>query len=191
MTHSKLTLSLAALVLGSALAACSSPPPPAPPPQAPPPPPPVVAPPPPPQPDLALMGAQLDIKTDIEFDVGKSDIKDSPLSRQTLGAVLEIMKKAPITKLRIEGHTDSDGNAADNQKLSEARARSVGAWLSAHGVEPGRFDYAGCAARDPIVPNDSAEHKQRNRRTEFDVDSIAGKRVDGFTEPCAPNKFRK
>ena len=183
-----------ALVVGATLAACAPPPPPAPPPQPPAPPPAVVVqppPPPPPAPGLDLVGAQLNIKTDIEFDVAKYDIRDSPTSRMTLGAVLEIMKRAPITKLRIEGHTDSDGNAADNQKLSENRARAVGAWLAAHGVDPNRFAYAGCAARDPLVPNDSTEHKQRNRRTEFDIEMIAGKRVDGYTEPCAPNTFRK
>src|ERR1700722_11701287 len=113
---------LAALALGATLVAaagCAPPPPPPPPPQ------PVAAPPPPPPapepPKLAMVGAQLDIPGDIEFDVAQATIKDTPASRATLETVLKIMKENEIvTKVRVEGHTDSDGNAADNQKLSEA-----------------------------------------------------------------------
>jgi hypothetical protein len=46
------------------------------------------------------------------------------------------------------------------------------------------------AARDPLVPNDSAEHKQKNRRTEFDIEELGGKRPDGYTAACAPNSAR-
>ena len=63
-------------------------------------------------------------------------------------------------------------------------------WLVDHGVAAGRFAAAGCAARDPLVPNDTAEHKQKNRRTEFDVEQIGGKRPNSYTNPCEPNKDR-
>jgi OOP family OmpA-OmpF porin len=183
---------LAALALGATLSAvgCSSPPPP------PPPPPPQPAPPPPPpvavvvptKTDLDLLGAQLNIKTDIEFDVAKWTIRDNATSQTTLNTVLTIMKSAPqITRIRIEGHTDSDGNAADNQTLSQNRANAVRDWLVGHGIDPSRFATAGCAARDPLFPNDSPAHKQRNRRTEFDIELLNGARPPGYTEPCAHN----
>lgn len=186
---------LAALVLGAALVGCAPPPPPPPPPQpAPPPPPPpaVVVPVAVAKVDVDMMGAQLNIKTDIEFDTAKATIRDNPSSQTTLNAVLEILKKARrITKIRVEGHTDSDGNPADNEKLSLARAQAVVSWLAAHGIDPNRLSQAGCAARDPLAPNDTPANKQRNRRTEFDVEAIDGQHPDGYTEPCAPNKFAR
>jgi len=193
---------LAALAMGaSALSAgchsepavaCAPPPPPPPPPPAPPPPPPAPPAPPPPPPAPPMVGAQLDIKGEIEFDVGKATIKDTPNSQHVLNAALDAMKMAPqITRLRVEGHTDSDGSAALNLTLSENRAASVIAWLTSHGVEAKRLKGVGCGPKDPIAPNTTPEGKQRNRRTEFDVEEIDGKKPDGYTEACAANPHMK
>ena len=139
-----------------------------------------------------MIGAQLDITGEIEFQLGKSDIQDSAASQSVLNQVLGILQTTPsLTKLRIEGHTDNTGNAADNQKLSEARAGSVEAWLTAKGVAAARLSPTGCAARDPLVKNDTPEHRAQNRRTEFDVEEMDGKHPDGYTTPCAPNTARK
>jgi len=141
---------------------------------------------------LPLTGSQIDVLGDIEFDVDKATIRQTP---QTIG-ILNTMANAgrvykQITRLRIEGHTDSDGNEANNQRLSEARARSVMAWLVEHGVEPNRLTAVGCGSRDPIYPNDTAEHKQRNRRTEFDIEEVESQPYEMATAPCAPNPARK
>jgi outer membrane protein OmpA-like peptidoglycan-associated protein len=145
------------------------------------------APPPPP-----MVGAQLDIKGEIEFDVGKATIKDTPGSQQVLNAALQALQNAPqITKLRIEGHTDSDGSAALNLSLSEERAKSVIAWLTSKGVDAKRLVGKGCGSKDPIAPNTTPDNKQKNRRTEFDVEEIDGKKPDGFTEACVANPHVK
>ncbi|MGD0524675.1 MAG: TRL domain-containing protein [Polyangiaceae bacterium] len=162
-------------------------PPPPPPPAAPPPPPPPPAAEPPPPPPPPMKGAQLDIPGEIEFDVGAATIKDTPNSRAVLEAVLKAMSHPSITKIRVEGHTDSDGNPQSNLGLSEKRAASVIAWLVGKGIDPKRLHGVGCGARDPLVPNTSAENKQRNRRTEFDVEDVRGKKPEGFTEACQPN----
>ena len=96
-----------------------------------------------------------------------------------------------ITLLRVEGHTDSDGDPAANQVLSEHRAQAVVDYLVSHGVDRGRLRPVGCASRDPLFPNDTAEHKALNRRTEFDIEMINGARPEGYTEPCAPNPEQK
>lgn len=160
-------------------AATPPPPPPAPPPPAP-------APPPPP-----MKGAQLDITGEIEFDVGQGTIKDSSASQSVLNAALTALQGSPsITKLRVEGHTDSDGSAATNIALGEKRANAVAAWLTAKGIDGKRLRAVGCGSKDPIAPNTTAEGKARNRRTEFDVEEIDGKKPNGYTEPCAPNPSR-
>jgi outer membrane protein OmpA-like peptidoglycan-associated protein len=140
---------------------------------------------------LNLQGAQLAGIPDIEFDTGKAEIKPSPKNETTLKLLLlGGQTNKNITLLRVEGHTDSDGDPGANQTLSERRAQAVVGWLVAHGIDAGRLRAVGCAARDPLVPNDSAEHKARNRRTEFDIETIDGQRPDGYTDACAPNPSR-
>ena len=84
--------------------------------------------------------------------------------------------------------TDSDGDPAANLVLSEQRAMAVVDFLVSHGVDRARLRPVGCAARDPLFNNDTAEHKARNRRTEFDIETINGQRPEGYTEACAPNR---
>jgi outer membrane protein OmpA-like peptidoglycan-associated protein len=139
-----------------------------------------------------MVGAQLDIKGEVEFDVGKATIKDTAASQQVLSAALQALQNAPqITKLRVEGHTDSDGSGALNLTLSEQRAASVIAWLTGKGVDAKRLRGVGCGSKDPIAPNTTAENKQKNRRTEFDVEEIDGKKPTGYTDACAPNPSMK
>jgi OmpA-OmpF porin, OOP family len=141
---------------------------------------------------LQLEGAQLSGIPDIEFDTAQATIKATPSNEATLRLlVLGGQTNPNITLLRVEGHTDSDGDPANNQVLSERRAQAVVAYLVAHGIDGARLRPVGCAARDPLFPNDSPEHKARNRRTEFDIETIQGGRPEGYTEPCAPNSFRK
>jgi outer membrane protein OmpA-like peptidoglycan-associated protein len=105
--------------------------------------------------------------------------------------VLKILQDNPsITRVRIEGHTDGDGSEAHNQYLSDHRAIAVVEWLVTKGVARNRLVAVGCAASDPIVPNTSAANKQRNRRTEFDIEELDGKRPSAYTQSCAPNPKR-
>jgi outer membrane protein OmpA-like peptidoglycan-associated protein len=140
---------------------------------------------------VVLVGAQLDIRGDIEFDTGAATIRDSVASQAVLSSILVILQNNPIiTKVRVEGHTDSDGTDASNLVLSQLRAAAVVKWLVERGVSLGRLDAVGCGASDPLVPNVSPENKQRNRRTEFDLEELGGQRPDGYTNPCAPNPAR-
>jgi OmpA-OmpF porin, OOP family len=135
-----------------------------------------------------MKGAQLDIPGEIEFDVGAATIKDTPGSHAVLDAVVNVLSTTPsITGVRVEGHTDSDGNPQNNLALSEKRAGSVIAFLVGKGIDAKRLHGVGCGAKDPLVPNTSAENKQKNRRTEFDVEGVDGKKPDGYTQACAPN----
>lgn len=140
---------------------------------------------------VILVGAQIDIRGDIEFDTGAATIRDSVASQAVLSAVLVILQNNPsIARVRVEGHTDSDGTDASNVVLSQLRAAAVVKWLVDHGVALGRLDAVGCGASDPLVPNTSPENKQRNRRTEFDIEELGGRRPDGYTNACAPNPMR-
>jgi outer membrane protein OmpA-like peptidoglycan-associated protein len=151
---------------------------------------------PPPEPELVAAktnGAELDVPGSIEFEPNKAQLHHAYReTRGTLDAVLQILKDNPsITRLRIEGHTDNEGSEFHNQYLSDHRAMAVLEWLVNKGVERNRLVAVGCASSDPIVPNTSRANKQRNRRTEFDIEEIDGKQPGSFTRPCAPNPSRK
>jgi OOP family OmpA-OmpF porin len=180
---------LAVLALGASLtaASCAKPPPPAPPP------PPAA---PPPETKLVLVGvtmtgAQINMIGEIEFDTAAATIRDTPGSQKALNGVHKVLIDNPIvTKLRVEGHTDSDGSEANNQALSEKRALAVVKWLVDKGIDAKRLHGVGCAARDPLMPNTTAENKQKNRRTELDIEEIQDKPADALTAACAANPAR-
>ena len=115
---------------------------------------------------------------ELEFEVSKAIIKDTAQSREILEALATIMKDNPkITKLRIEGHTDSSGRAPKNLKLSQARADAVAKWLVAHEIDATRIAAIGLGQTKPLVDNDTLEHRATNRRTEFHMQEVDGKAV--------------
>lgn len=70
-------------------------------------------------------------------------------------------------RVRIEGHTDNVGDAAANQRLSEARAAAVRAALASRGVNLERLDAAGFGDTRPLADNGSDAGRAANRRIEF------------------------
>ncbi len=102
----------------------------------------------------------------ILFATGSDRIR--PESTPTLEEIAAMLTAHPDLRLAIEGHTDSDGEDAFNQDLSERRAAAVKAWLVAErGVAADRLDTAGFGESKPAAPNDTAEGKQQNRRVEL------------------------
>lgn len=145
---------------------------------APPPPAPEPTPEPPPAPMVPVVGEQLTLPDQIEFETDEARIKQTPKTLASLEQLAELMKKNPqITKLRIEGHTDNRGKAKRNEKLSKARAEAVMTWLSQHEIASSRMTTQGFGARRPLVANDTEAHRQQNRRTEYYVDEVDGKKV--------------
>jgi outer membrane protein OmpA-like peptidoglycan-associated protein len=100
----------------------------------------------------------------IEFDTSSATIRAR--SKALLDSLADAVKSCP-GKVQVEGHTDSVGQAASNQSLSEARAKSVVAALVARGVAADRLGAAGFGAGKPLADNTSAEGRSKNRRIEF------------------------
>ena len=171
-------------------AATPPPPPPAPEPPPPPPPPPRPAPPRVKAHGRAqITGTKITLPGELEFDVGKATIKNTPANDDLLATLVETMKDSPaVTKLRIEGYTDNKGSSALNVTLSQNRANAVAAYLTAHGVEAGRITAQGFGMANPLLPNDTKDHMAMNRRTEFHIAEIDGKpATDSTLAPNGPN----
>ena len=90
-------------------------------------------------------------------------------SKGVLNDLAALLKAQPRTRLRIVGHTDSEGEADRNARLSYARAEACRTYLLDKGIEVGRIDTAGFGERKPIASNNTPEGKQRNRRVEFEL----------------------
>lgn len=88
-------------------------------------------------------------------------------SRPLLDNLFDIVNRCPDLKVEIGGHTDSDGSDQTNQNLSEMRARSVLDYLVEKGIQRDRLTAVGYGETRPVVTNDNAANKARNRRIEF------------------------
>jgi len=99
----------------------------------------------------------------IKFDVNKSFIK--PESMPIVQEIAAYLKNHAAVKLEIGGHTDSDGDDAGNQKLSEQRANAVKTMLVSLGAQDAQLTAKGYGEIKPIDNNTTAEGKAQNRRT--------------------------
>lgn len=83
--------------------------------------------------------------------------------------VAKVLNRYDKTKLSIEGHTDSVGDADYNQQLSMQRANSVANYLQGTNVAANRLQTLGMGESRPIATNDTAQGRQENRRVELRV----------------------
>jgi len=110
---------------------------------------------------------KLDIPSDISFDVGRADVKSN--FRPVLDTFAKSLLSNPATTVTIIGHTDSTGTDAINNPLSLNRAASTRDYLSAKGVPTSRIAIDGRGSREPLVANDTAANRAKNRRVEIFV----------------------
>jgi len=102
----------------------------------------------------------------ILFDIDSSRIR--PESTPTLEEIGAMLTDHPDLRIRIEGHTDSTGDDAHNQSLSEERARSVRQFLiDEYGIDASRLEAQGLGESSPVDSNDTPEGRQNNRRVEL------------------------
>ncbi len=102
----------------------------------------------------------------ILFDVNSADIK--PESYGTLKEMANVLKEYPDMKVKIVGHTDSDGNDAGNLDLSKRRAAAVRTALSKEfSIDESRMETDGKGETVPMDKNDTPAGKANNRRVEF------------------------
>ena len=101
----------------------------------------------------------------ITFDVGKATIK--PESMGEINRIVQLMNENPTLKFSVEGHTDSTGNAASNQTLSEQRSQAIVDKLVELGIAQDRLTAVGKGQNSPIADNNTDEGRAKNRRVEF------------------------
>jgi outer membrane protein OmpA-like peptidoglycan-associated protein len=110
---------------------------------------------------------RLSIPGNITFATGEANIVTN--FYPVLNDVAKVLNRYEKTKLSIEGHTDSVGDAAFNQQLSVQRANSVANYLESTGTVAGRLQTLGFGEAQPVASNDNAQGRQQNRRVELRV----------------------
>jgi len=88
-------------------------------------------------------------------------------AKKVLDGVAEQLLANPKVKIEIQGHTDNQGKPADNQQLSERRAKSVVGYLATKGVSMSRMRAVGYGQDIPIADNRTADGREQNRRIEM------------------------
>lgn len=103
----------------------------------------------------------------ILFNSGKSSFKKGVTEK--LDGIVKIMQEFPKATFVVNGHTDSTGSDAINNKLSAARAAAVKDYLVENGIDASRLDSKGYGSANPIDSNDTRAGRANNRRVEIKV----------------------
>ena len=103
----------------------------------------------------------------ILFDTGKATIKFE--SAEILNQIINVLKKYPNSRFRIEGHTDSTGKKQKNIELSQNRADAVKIYLIQGGIASNRLESQGFGPEKPIASNKNKKGRALNRRVEINL----------------------
>ena len=112
----------------------------------------------------------LNMPSNVTFATG--DDRVSPDFYPTLDSVAIVLRKFDRTLIDVDGHTDSVGNAAFNQDLSERRANSVANHLASRGIDQRRMSAVGYGLERPIASNATEAGRAQNRRVEISISPL-------------------
>lgn len=106
--------------------------------------------------------SEMILSSETSFAFNSAKLK--PAAFPELEKLLVIMKKYPLSRWKIEGHTDNIGSEAGNLKISKMRAESVANYFISRGIPKVRFVIEGLGSKQPIADNKTKEGREKNRR---------------------------
>jgi len=135
-------------------------------------------------------GLVISIKDSTFFDLGKADLK--PRSIEILNKIGVVLKDLP-NQIRVEGHTDdlpiNTSQFPSNWELSTVRATTVVRYLVEKvGLPPNKMSAVGYGEFRPLYPNDTEEHRARNRRVDIVVLLEEASKGEPFIIPVEENR---
>lgn len=109
-------------------------------------------------------GVRFTLSSDLLFPTNSSYLTDA--AKAELNKLSKLLNEDRSKKIRVDGHTDSTGEAGYNQWLSEKRANSVKQYLEDAGVSASRITTQGLGQTAPVADNKTPEGRAKNRRVE-------------------------
>ncbi len=110
------------------------------------------------------------VELDVKFDFDRAEVKSG--SYDDIRNLADFMKEYGQTSTVVEGHTDSVGTDAYNQRLSERRANAVrDVLVNQHGLDSSRIEAVGYGESRPVADNATEEGRAINRRVEAEVEA--------------------
>lgn len=127
---------------------------------------------------VEIVGSEIKIKEKIMFDKGEATIEKD--SDKLLDEIAEVIKKSggDIDLIEVAGHADADGHEKDNLKLTEARSKAVVEALVKRGVDAKKLRAKGYGEYCPEDPANTPEAHEKNRRVQFAILKVKGKKTD-------------
>ncbi|MEX5502705.1 OmpA family protein [Pseudomonas putida] len=111
-------------------------------------------------------------QTQIGFPGGGTELDES--ARARLDVILDYMKADPtVNHIELNGHSDNSGNRLTNRDLSRRRALAVADYFKAHGLTEEQITVRFHGEQYPLVKNNSAANRARNRRVNIELDRVA------------------
>jgi OOP family OmpA-OmpF porin len=108
---------------------------------------------------------RIELSQQVQFAPGKTVVLAD--SYPLLAQVVDVIVRNNIKRVRIEGHTDNQGNPELNLQLSKDRAKAVADYLIKAGIDASRLETEGYGDTRPIAPNLTPRGRELNRRVEF------------------------
>ena len=105
------------------------------------------------------------VLNEVLFETDRYQLK--PAIYPKLDSVVSFMYSKPALEIIISGHTDNTGTEKHNLQLSEHRARAVAEYLLDKGINPNRIQHTGYGSAKPVMNNDTATGRLKNRRVEM------------------------
>ncbi len=121
-----------------------------------------------PAPRAQVKSEKIELTETVQFETDSAVLLDR--SKSLLDEVVQVMNDHPeVTKIEIEGHTDSIASHAHNMKLSQERVASVKVYLVSKGIDAHRLTTRGYGETKPIASNKTEDGRAQNRRVEFRI----------------------
>lgn len=105
------------------------------------------------------------VLNEVLFETDRYQLK--PAIYPKLDSVVSFMYSKPALEIIISGHTDNTGTEKHNLQLSEHRARAVAEYMLDKGIDPNRIQHTGYGSAKPVMNNDTATGRLKNRRVEM------------------------
>ena len=125
-------------------------------------------------------GIVVEFSSSVLFGFDKASL--SAEAKSNLNKLVTVLNTYPDTDIQIQGHTDSKGTEAYNQKLSVYRASAVSDYLRGSGINTNRISIKGFGETVPKYNNDTENGRSQNRRVEFLITANEKMKADAEKE---------